>query len=67
MPHGDPRLAIDERYRDKDHYVGLVSKAALELIDQGFLLPEDMAAVLRNAARHWDYAATAPPPSTVQR
>ena len=39
---GDPRPSIEERYRDKDHYVGLVSKAALELIDQGFLLAEDL-------------------------
>jgi hypothetical protein len=63
----DPRPSIEERYRDKDQYVGLVGKAALALIDQGFLLPEDLAPVLRNAGRHWDYAASAPAPSTVQR
>ena len=63
----DPRPSIDERYRDKDHYVGLVSKAALELIDQGFLLPEDLALVLKNAGRHWDYLALTAAPSTVQR
>jgi hypothetical protein len=62
----DPRPSIDERYRDKDQYVGLVSKAALELIDQGFLLAEDMAVVVRNAGRHWDYLATASS-STAQR
>ena len=63
----DPRLSIEERYRDKDQYVGLVGKAALALIDQGFLLAEDLAPVLRNAGRHWDYAASTPAPSTVQR
>jgi hypothetical protein len=63
----DPRPAIDERYRDKDQYIGLVSKAALESIGQGFLLAEDLAAVLQNAGRHWDYASTAATPSTVQR
>jgi hypothetical protein len=63
----DPRLSIEERYRDKDQYLGLVGKAALELIDQGFLLAEDLAPVLRNAGRHWDYAASTPAPSTVQR
>jgi hypothetical protein len=63
----DPRQAIDERYRDKDQYVGLVSKAALELIEQGLLLAEDLAAVLRNAGRHWDVAASAATPSTAQR
>jgi hypothetical protein len=64
---GDPRPAIDERYRDKDQYVGLVSKAALDLIDQRFLLAEDLAVVLRNAARHWDVAASAATPSTAPR
>jgi Alpha/beta hydrolase domain len=63
----DPRLSIEERYRDKDQYVGLVGKSALELIDQGFLLPEDLAVVLRNAGRHWDYAAAPAAPSTAQR
>ena len=63
----DPRPALEERYRDKDQYVGLVSRAALELIDQGFLLGEDLAVVLRNAARHWDVAASAATPSTAQR
>jgi hypothetical protein len=63
----DPRPSIEERYRDKDAYVGLVRKSAQGLIDQGFLLPEDLDVVLKNAGRHWDYAASAPAPSTVQR
>lgn len=63
---GDPRPSIEERYRDKDHYVGLVSKAGLELIDQGFLLPADLAAILRHAARHWDYLQTSVTTSSQQ-
>ncbi len=63
----DPRLSIEERYRDKDQYIGLVGKAGLDLIDQGFLLPEDLPAVLKNAAHHFDFIAAAPAPSTVQR
>ena len=63
----DPRLSIDERYHDKDQYLGLVNKAALDLIDHGFLLAEDLAAVLRDARRHWDYLASGVAPSTVQR
>ena len=63
----DPRLSIEERYRDKDQYVGLEGKAARELIDQGFLLTEDLAVVLKNAGRHWDVAASTAAPSTVQR
>jgi hypothetical protein len=64
---GDPRPSIDERYHDKDSYIGLVTKAALELIDQGFLLSEDLAVVVRNARQHWDYAMSASTSSTVQQ
>jgi hypothetical protein len=63
----DPRLAIEERYRDKDYYIGLVSKAALDLIDQGLLLSEDLAAITRDAGRHWDFAASGAASSTASR
>jgi hypothetical protein len=52
----DPRPSLEERYHDKDQYLGRLSKAALELIEQRFLLAEDLVPVLRNAGRHWDYA-----------
>jgi hypothetical protein len=54
----DPRPSIEERYRNKDHYVGLVTKAALEQINQGYLLAEDLAEIVRHAGRHWDYRNT---------
>jgi hypothetical protein len=57
---GDPRPSIEERYRDKDQYLGLVSKATQALVDQRFLLAEDAAIVVTNAGRHWDYIASAP-------
>jgi hypothetical protein len=63
----DPRPSIEERYCDRDHYVGLVAKAALELIGQGFLLAEDLAVVLQQAGRHWDYASSTATASAVQR
>jgi len=63
----DPRPSIEERYRDKDQYIGQLSKAALELIDQGYLLAEDLAVIVKNAARHWDYIASTANPSTAQR
>jgi hypothetical protein len=63
---GDPRPSIEERYREKDHYIGLVSKAALELIEQGFLLSEDLPPILRNAGRNWDHIVATPAPSTAQ-
>ena len=63
----DPRASLEERYRDKDQYLGQIGKASLDLIDQGFLLAEDVAALLRSAARHWDYATSAASPTTAQR
>jgi Alpha/beta hydrolase domain len=57
---GDPRPSIEERYRDKDQYLGLVTKAAQALVDQRFLLAEDAAIVVANAGRHWDYIASTP-------
>jgi hypothetical protein len=63
----DPRPSIEERYHDKDQYVGLVTKASLDLIDQGYLLAEDLAVIVKNAARHWDYIASAANPSTAPR
>ena len=59
----DPRPALDERYRDKDQYVGQVRKAALELIEQRYLLQEDLDVILKNAARHWDYIASTANPN----
>ena len=51
----DPRRAIEERYRSREQYVGLVSDAALRLIDEGYLLAEDLAPILGRASEHWDY------------
>ena len=63
---GDPRTSIEERYRDKEQYVSQVTKAAQDLVAQGYLLAEDVQPIAANAARHWDYAATAAVPSTPQ-
>jgi hypothetical protein len=38
---GDPRLSIEERYKDQADYEQQVSRAARNLVDQRFLLPED--------------------------
>jgi hypothetical protein len=50
----DPRPAIDERYQNRDQYLGMVAKAGMELIAQGYLLPQDLSDILRQAGRHWD-------------
>jgi hypothetical protein len=47
---GDPRPSIEERYRDRDHYLGEFSRAAAALVREGLLLPQDAAAMLQEAA-----------------
>jgi len=39
----DPRLSLEERYGSHEKYVEAVKKATEELINEGFLLPEDAA------------------------
>ena len=54
---GDPRPSIEERYRDRDQYLGMVSAAELKLIEQGYLLDQDLPAILRQAGERWEYVA----------
>jgi hypothetical protein len=53
---GDPRPSIEERYRNRDEYVGKFAAAATALVDQGYLLAEDVADLLKHAAEHYDWA-----------
>jgi alpha/beta hydrolase family protein len=53
---GDPRPSIEERYRNRDEYVGKAAAAALDLVAHGYLLAEDVADVLTHAAEHYDWA-----------
>ncbi len=50
----DPRPSIEERYQSRDQYLGLVTTAAKELAKGGYLLQEDVPAVVDHAGRHWD-------------
>jgi hypothetical protein len=51
----DPRASIDERYQSRDHYLALVSAAARELVQQGYLLEDDVATLVERSAGHWSY------------
>jgi hypothetical protein len=53
---GDPRPSIEERYRNRDEYVGKCAAAALDLVDRGYLLAGDVAELLKHAAEHYDWA-----------
>ncbi|HKB12863.1 MAG TPA: alpha/beta hydrolase domain-containing protein [Vicinamibacterales bacterium] len=52
----DPRPSIDERYRNRDEYVGRFAAAALDLVEHGYLLQEDVADLLKHAVEHYDWA-----------
>jgi len=55
---GDPRLSIEERYASRSEYVGLVTEAALDLVDDGFVLAGDVPGIVRDAITQWEYAQT---------
>ena len=58
--NGDPRPSIEERYLNRDHYLGKIASAALESADEGYLLPADVSEILRKAGEHWDYLMAIP-------
>jgi hypothetical protein len=51
---GDPRPSIDERYASKDDYLAKVRSVALALVDQRYLLAEDVDGCVEVAAAKWD-------------
>ena len=60
---GDPRRSIEERYRDRNDYLGRVTQAALKLVSRGYLLTADLPNILIRASRHYDWATSEPEPS----
>jgi hypothetical protein len=57
---GDPRLSIEERYRDQADYVQQVGRAARSLVDERFLLPEDAERIVSEAKKASLFADTKP-------
>ena len=51
---GDPRLSIEERYGSKQDYLGRVRKAAQTLVEEGYLLEEDLELVIEQASQRYD-------------
>lgn len=56
----DPRLSIEERYPSKEFYLGKIAAAALELIQEQYLLAQDLPDILSRASAHWDWANSSP-------
>ncbi len=52
----DTRASIAERYASKDAYMRRVTSAANLLVKDGYLLSDDVPAIVKRAGEHWDYA-----------
>ena len=52
--NGDPRPSIAERYNDRDDYLSKVRQAAEALVEQGYVLAEDIQLCLDIAAARYD-------------
>ena len=51
---GDPRPSIEERYPAEEDYLGRVQQAAEALVQQGYLLAEDLPTVAEQASQRYD-------------
>jgi hypothetical protein len=58
----DPRPSIEERYRNRDEYIGRLAAATLELVERGYVLQEDVADLLKRAIEHYNFATSATNP-----
>ena len=55
---GDPRLSIEERYAGREDYLRQVETAAERLVEEGYMLAEDIERVVAIAGRKFDYFTT---------
>jgi hypothetical protein len=63
----DPRVSIDERYRDRAAYLSRITDAAAALVRGRLLLAEDAESVVRRAGDHWDLLSPSSRRSTASR
>ena len=57
---GDPRRSVDERYTGRDQYLGMISKAAMDLVERGYVLKTDVSRIVDQAGTRWDHVAARP-------
>ena len=50
---GDPRVSIAERYASREEYMSKFDQAAKKLVEQRFLLQEDLPAILERGRLEW--------------
>jgi hypothetical protein len=56
---GDPRLSVEERYTGRADYVRRVEEAAKKLVQERYLLQEDVPTIVEAAGQHWDWTMNA--------
>jgi hypothetical protein len=61
---GDPRRSIEERYPNKEFYLGRITQEALQLVRDRYLLAEDVPEVIGRASAHYDWAVKPAPTSS---
>lgn len=52
---GDPRPSIEERYPSRDAYLSQIRAAATAVANEGYVLTEDIEALVNHAGDRWDY------------
>ena len=52
---GDPRASIEERYASREDYPEQVTRAAMDLVGEGYMLEEDVEEVVDLAGRKYDH------------
>jgi hypothetical protein len=55
MRTGDPRLSIEERYNGREDYLAKFEQAAKALVQDRFLLPEDLGPLVQRGAAEWEF------------
>jgi hypothetical protein len=53
----DPRPSLEERYQSRGHFLKLVQDSADTLVKDGYLLADDVPAIVKHAGEHWDLLA----------
>jgi len=56
---GDPRPSIEERYVSREAYLSLAEEAARALVDEGYVLAEDVEEIVDRAGSRYDFLADA--------
>lgn len=56
----DPRPSIEERYKNKEAYLDLISKSANDLAAKGYIIKEDIPHIVQQAGTRWDWVTGNP-------